>query len=286
MPESINFAKDKRLSVLPRGGELFTQPVQPVTQTDLAALEQCASRWPQENQSTAAAVKLTFEQQPHVQQYLACETAFFHNLPEAAASYALPGSDHTQGLKRYGADGLFHAWIAKHFVHYSRIVSVHLTGSTTLAAIYQGQAVDTSSGYSLLEGLPGMTTCGDIDPSLILLLNEQGMPLDEIRDMLYNRSGWSAFSQTPLNYEHLLTSDEKSLELPRGMYLHSLIKQIGAMLSVMGGADRIILGTECAEQCEPILEKLRCHFNEKSLHFELYEIKRKTILLDLAKEVK
>jgi hypothetical protein len=84
-----------------------------------------------------------------------------------------------------------------------------------------------------------------------------------------------------LNYARLLNGNEKEFELARAVYLHDLIKQIGAMLSVLGGADRILLGCDSAQECEPLLEKLRCHFNEKSLHFELREIKRETILLDL-----
>jgi acetate kinase len=174
MPESVSFAPNKLLTVLPRGGDIFILPVQRITKMDLPALESCANRWPQENQTVIDAIKDFFTREPAVEQYLACETAFFHTLPEAASEYALPRSQRAAGLRRFGVDGLFHEWVAKHFANDRNIVSVHLTGNTTLSAIRAGKAVDTSGGYSLLEGLPGMTTCGEIDPSLVLFLNEQG----------------------------------------------------------------------------------------------------------------
>lgn len=283
MPETLRFADHKLLTVLPRGGDLFARPVQPLTPKDMEKLLVCAARWPAENRDAVEAIRQVFAAEPACKQFLACETAFFTSLPAATAQYALPQG--YAGLRRFGADGLFHAWIAGEYSQFEKVLSIHLSGNTTLAAIRAGQAVDTSAGYSLLEGLPGLTTCGDIDPSLLLFLNEHGLSVQQIRDLLYTQSGWQSFTPRPLTFTQFLNADEKELELPRSMYFHALIKQIGAMLSVLGGAGRIVFGAETAEKCEPFVAQVRCHFNEKALKFELIEVSRAEVLRELASQI-
>lgn len=280
MPEILQLSGECILSVLPRGGTLFVQPCQQIHPADQPALQTCAECWPQENQAVVEAIRRRFESTPNQTQYLACETAFFARLPRVAASYALPGADAAR-LRRFGTDGLMHAWAAAHHPHLSRIVSVNLAANTSLAAIHNGEAVDCSTGYSLLSGLPGLATCGEIDPSLVLFLAEQGRTAAQIRELLYKESGWQSFSRQSITFEGFLNGGSASLELARSMYFHGLIKQIGAMLSVLGGAERVIIMCESATICEPLTERIRCHFQPYDLPFELVEVTRNEVLLNL-----
>lgn len=284
MPEFLQLSENETLFVLPRGGLIFTQPVKRLESADLPMLDACAARWPQENREPVTLIQEQVKEHPESVNWLACETSFFTDLPEPAAEYALPVKQRELGLRRFGADGLFHAWAARQFPDAKRLVSIHLGGGTTLAALHEGKAVDTSAGYSLLEGLPGLTTCGDLDPSLILLLNEQGLLPDEIEKLLYTQSGWQALCSIPLTFSKLLNSNEKGVELARSMYFHSLVKNIGAMLASLGGADLIFLGAESPEECEPLVEKLSSHFAASELKFELAHAKREIILREILKQ--
>ncbi len=279
MPETLRTNDSRFLTVLPRGGSRFVQPCQHITPADLPALQACADEWPQENRAAVDAVRAKFEQEPDLRQYLACETAFFAGLPAQAVHYALPPED-TAGLLRFGADGLVHAWVAGQHPR-GRIVSVHLAAQTTLAAICDGAAVDCSVGYSLLDGLPGLTSCGEIDPSLLFFLCDQGVNTAEIRVRLYTQCGWRSFAKRSFSFAEFLAGDDPELSLARSMYFHGLIKQIGAMLSVLGGADRIVFVTDSCACCEEMIEQVRCHFSENKLDFATDEIKREDLLLSL-----
>ncbi len=284
MPEILQLSGERTLSVLPRGGTLFVHPCQQIHPAHLPALQACAEQWPQENRAVVEAIRQRFENTPNQTQYLACETAFFAGLPQVAASYALPGAD-AAGLRRFGTDGLMHAWAAARHPHHSRIVSVNLAANTSLAAICNGEAVDCSTGYSLLSGLPGLATCGEIDPSLVLFLAEQGRTPAQIRELLYKESGWQSFSRQPLTFEDFLNGGSAGLDLARSMYFHGIIKQIGAMLSVLGGAERVIIMCQSATFCEPLTERIRCHFQPYKLDFELIEVSKNEVLVSLAQNI-
>lgn len=284
MPEILTLENGNALFVLPRGGRSFIQPCQKIQASDLPALQDCAKKWPQENRTVVEAIRRRFESTPNQTLYLACETAFFAQLPDAAASYALPTAESTK-YQRFGADGLMHAWVAAHHPELSKIISVNLAANTSLAAICDGKAIDCSSGYSLLSGLPGLTICGEIDPSLVLFLAEQGWTLNQISEMLYRQSGWQSFSPTPLTFPGFLTDSAPRVELARSMYIHGLVKQIGAMLAELGGAERVIIICESASAYETLVEKMRCHFQPYELAFELIEVSKKEVLVSLVHKI-
>jgi acetate kinase len=280
MSEILKLPQGGTLSVLPRGGAYFVQPCQQIQPTDLSALKACARQWPQENGPVVDAILQNFQKFPEQEQWLACESAFFAHLPQAAASYALPTAE-AAGYHLFGADGLMHAWAAARHQQLSKIISVNLAANTSLAAIQDGKAIDCSNGYSLLSGLPGLTTCGQIDPSLIFSMAEQGQTATQIREMLYEQSGWQAIGQTSLTFQSFLSDASPRLEMARSMFTQGLIKQIGAMLSALGGAERVILMCRSAAICEPLGQRIRCHFQPYNLNIELVEVSRNEVMLNL-----
>jgi acetate kinase len=277
MVETFAISANETLFVLPRGGELFTQPITRMDNECAAKLVQCKQIWPEENADAVDSVLRFRRQNPETTLWIACETAFFADLPAAQQAYALPAEERTQGYKRFGADGVFHAWTARQNPQADKLISVHLCGSTNLAAIRAGEAVDTTSGYSLLEGLPGLTTCGDLDPSIVGLFNEEGLSQEEIRQLLYKKSGWQALAEN-ITFSKLCNSTSADLSLPRAMYFHDLIKAIGAMLSSLGGADLIYFGCDDLLNCEALFQELRAHFAFCKIKFQLCEVNRTEVL--------
>ena len=278
MVEKLSLSKNETLFVLPRGGRHFTRPIFHLQPDSMPELAECARRWPHENGETVNTIQSEMQTSPQKQLWLACETAFFADLPQPARYYALPAAERAQGYERFGADGLFHAWAAHQNSQANRLVSIHLCGNTTLAAIHNGKAIDTSAGYSALEGLPGLSTCGDIDPSLIGLFNEKGLSPIEIRDQLYQNSGWRALVANA-TFTDLINSSDPAFALPRTMLTYALYKSIGAMLSALGGADLIFIGCENEVECRSFFTGLRQHFAFTSCEFQLKTVPREKVLL-------
>lgn len=276
MVETLQLSQEDILFVLPRGGQFFKHTITRLQIQSLPNLVECARLWPEENEAVVKTIQNRLHTQPQKHYWLASETAYFTNLPPAAKNYALPAADRAC-YERYGADGLFHAWAASEHTATKRLISIHLCANTTLAAIENGKPIDTSAGYSALEGLPGLTTCGDIDPSLVETFNENGLSAKEIQTLLYEKSGWQALTEQ-LTFDELLNSSSPEFALPRAMFTHALFKTLGAMLSTINSADMIFVGCEETALCRSFFEAMRSHFAFAAIPFQLQAVQRETVL--------
>jgi acetate kinase len=283
MSEVFEMSNGDLVYVLPRGGKAFRQVFTLVTVDILAKLSDCARRWPYENDAIVNRLKADLAHSPAPTRWLACETAFFSTLPATAASYALPASLNELGFDRYGADGFFHQWVGSQYPH-ERIVSVFLGEHPNAAAIDKGSAVETTAGYSMLEGLPGLSTCGDLDPSIVLLLAENGLTPKQIEEKLSVESGWQAIVGEPCGFEQLLSSEGERFVLARAMFTRSLIKAIGAILTSLGGADRIVVGCASIGLCQPFYVALQKSLSFTGVKMELLQVNPKQILEFLFKD--
>ncbi|HEX6762818.1 MAG TPA: acetate/propionate family kinase [Gaiellaceae bacterium] len=185
---------------------------------------------------------------PHV----ACfDTAFHAGIPAAAATYALPSEWRRRWeLRRFGFHGLSHAYVSRRAAELAgaapealRIVSCHLGAGASLAAVSGGASVDTTMGFTPLEGIVMATRSGSVDPGLILWLEEHaGMPSSELAATLENRSGLlgltgSADMRTILAAER---DGDGDAALAVGVYLHRLRAAVAAMTAAMDGLDAIV----------------------------------------------
>ncbi len=172
---------------------------------------------------------------------VACfDTAFHATLPAAAHTYALPSAWRQRwGLRRYGFHGLSHAWIARRAVELLgggaarlRIVSCHLGAGTSLCAIAEGRSVDTTMGFTSLEGLVMATRSGSVDPGLLLWLMEQtGMAELELARALEHESGLLGLAGSADMREVLgrAGNGEESAQPALNVYVHRLRAGIAAM---------------------------------------------------------
>jgi acetate kinase len=171
-------------------------------------------------------------------------------MPAEASTYALP-QDWTErwGLRRYGFHGLSHAYAvgrAAELVGRSpaRVVSCHLGAGASLCAVRDGVSVDTTMGFTPLEGLVMATRSGSVDPGLLLWLLDRGVPPRELSDALEHRSGLAGLSGTSGDLRDVLRAradGAPSAALAYDVFLHRLCREVGAMSAAAGGLDLLVL---------------------------------------------
>lgn len=202
---------------------------------------------------------------------IACfDTAFHATIPDSAATFALPAEWRQRwALRRYGFHGLSHAWIARRARELAgpasgdgherpRLVSCHLGAGASLAAIAGGRSVDTTMGFTPLDGLVMATRSGAVDPGLVLWLEQHArMPPAELAATLEYRSGLYGLAGTADMRQILdraATGDPQAL-LAREVYLHRLRAGIAAMAAAMGGIDLLAFTGGVGENSAEIRER-------------------------------
>jgi acetate kinase len=174
------------------GGARFVQPVR-IDDEVIAAIEQLRALAPLHNEPALRAIReaqAALSDIPHVAVF---DTAFHSTIPEAAATYAVPKRWRTEwGIRRYGFHGIAVQSVVEH-LDAERIVACHLGGGCSVTAVLDGVSVDTTMGFSPLEGVPMATRSGSVDPgALLYVLREHGVKPDELDDALEHGSGLGA----------------------------------------------------------------------------------------------
>ena len=184
---------------------------------------------------------------------VACfDTAFHTTIPAAAATYALPREwNQRWRLRRYGFHGLSHAWAARRAAELVgrsaeelRMVTCHLGGGASLCAVRGGRSVDTTMGFTPLEGLVMQTRSGSVDPGLLLhLLRREGVSVDELDEVLDRGSGLKGLSGTSGDFQEVRRAradGDASATLAFDVYVHRLVREAGAMAAAAGGLDVLV----------------------------------------------
>ena len=192
------------------------------------------------------------------------DTAFHHELPQHAANYAIPPElSQNHSIRRYGFHGLAHRCMAEKCIQYIRdpveqtkLITMQLGGGCSATAVKSGKSVDTSMGFTPLEGLVMGTRSGDIDPSVMRYLCDHGrMRPDEVEDLLNHHSGLLGISGATANVSELLKSEasgDARAALALEMFCYRLRKYVGAYLMVLEGADAIVFGGGIGENSSEI----------------------------------
>ncbi|GAA1699180.1 acetate/propionate family kinase [Kribbella yunnanensis] len=185
---------------------------------------------------------------------LACfDTSYHRSLPAAAATYALPGEWRERfGLRKYGFHGLSHEYVA-HSVDAPRIVSCHLGAGASLCAIKNGISVDTTMGFTPVDGLVMATRSGSVDPGLLLWLQTTGgLKADEIADALEHESGLLGLTGSGDLEEILAGLHGDRNRLGYDVYLHRLVGEIARMVAALGGVDALVFTGGVGEHSAPV----------------------------------
>ncbi len=232
----------------------------------LETLEGLRSLDPLHEPGALAGIRAAKLAHPGIPQVACFDTAFHSNMPAAASTYALPAEwIERWGLRRYGFHGLSHAYCARTTAELLdrplselRLVSCHLGAGASLAAVQNGQSVDTTMGFTPLEGLVMATRSGSVDPGLLLWLErEQGMSPAELDSALQTRSGLLGLSGTKDMQEVINRSGagDQWAVLALEVYLHRLRQQIAAMTAAMGGLDALVFTGGVGENAPLVRER-------------------------------
>lgn len=203
-----------------------------------------------------------------VHQIALFDTAYFSRLPAVAARYAIPSSlAKKHQLRRFGFHGIAHRgmWrrLQKMHANAKKVITVQLGSGCSVTAINHGVAIDTSMGFSPLEGLVMATRCGDIDPGLLLyLLHTLGMSAQQVDDVLNNQSGLKGLAGHDGDMRTLLNSKEASAKLAIEIYCYRIRKYIGAYMAVLNGVDAIVFGGGVGEHSAEIRARVVEHMDQ------------------------
>jgi acetate kinase len=229
------------------GGQEFDGPVL-VDDAVLATIDALSPLAPLHNPANLAGITVARTLLPDVAHVAVFDTAFFHDLPAAAATYALDREvAERHGIRRYGFHGTSHQYVSEAAARFLgrdladlRQVVLHLGNGASASAIAAGRPVDTSMGLTPLEGLVMGTRTGDIDPAVVLhLARTAGMSLDEIDALLNRRSGMRGLTgHNDMREVHRRIADgDDDARLGLDVYVHRLRKYVGAYTAVLGGLD-------------------------------------------------
>lgn len=229
------------------GGDRFREPAL-LTAEVRQAIREMAESAPQHNRLELAgieAVDRVFGSE--MRQMAVFDTAFHATLAPAAYTYPGPYAWIEKGIRRFGFHGINHKYVAGRAAellgHATRIVSCHLGSGCSLAAIADGRSVDTTMGYTPLEGLMMGTRSGSVDPGVLIHLQREGMGADELDRVLNKESGLKGLSGVSSDLREIHSAIETGNErakLAFDVFVHRLIREIGGMAAVLGGMDALV----------------------------------------------
>ena len=251
------------------GGAQFREPV--VIDDDVvAALDRLTEIAPLHNPGSIAGIEgARAALGPHIPMVAVFDTAFHRSIPPRAATYAIdPDLARKHGIQRYGFHGIAHASLAaicaaavNHPLVQLRLITLQLGNGCSATAIDRGCSVDTSMGFTPLEGLMMGTRSGDVDPAVVgHLVRKEGLSVDEVERLLNERSGLLGVSGLSRDMRKLLSAAEGDPDsraaLALDMFCYRAKKYIGAYLAVLGGADALVFGGGIGEHAPAIRARI------------------------------
>jgi acetate kinase len=202
------------------------------------------------------AIRLRFPQAPQV----ACfDTAFHRDHPEVADRYALPEALYQEGVRRYGFHGLSYEYIARSLTRVApeiargNVVVAHLGSGASMCALRDGHSVDSTMGFTALDGLPMGTRCGQIDPGVLLyLLTEKGWSAEDLERLLYHEAGLRGLSGISNDVRDLLGADAPAARMALDYFVYRIGREVGSLAGAMGGIDGLVFTAGIGENSPDI----------------------------------
>ncbi|HUO23069.1 MAG TPA: acetate/propionate family kinase [Caulobacteraceae bacterium] len=243
------------------GGTEFSDPTA-LCPSVLERLDALSSLAPLHQPHNLAVARFTAASLPAARQYACFDTAFHRTMPACAQRIALPRAWEARGVRRYGFHGLSYSFLTRRLaeldpdVARKRVVFAHLGSGASLCATRDGVSVETTMSFSALDGLVMSTRCGTLDPGVVLYLIRSGVSAAEIERMLYCQSGLLGVSGTTGDMRALLASPTPAAGEAIDVFIHRLVREIGAMVAVLGGLDALVFSAGIGENAPAIRGRL------------------------------
>ena len=249
------------------GAEKFKKPVL-VGRDVMRKIRQCSLIAPLHNPANLSGILACKRLLPGVRQVAVFDTAFHQTLPDYAFIYGLPYEYYRKfGIRKYGFHGTSHQYVAYEAARILRkplsklkIITCHLGNGCSIAAINKGRSVDTSMGFTPLEGLVMGTRCGDIDPALVTyIMKKKRFNIAQVNDILNKESGLegiSAISNDMRILEKKSDTGNVRAKLAVDIFIYRIRKYIGAYTAVLGGVDALVFTAGIGENQRRIRQKI------------------------------
>ena len=249
------------------GGRRFRGP-ELVSESILQELEELKPLAPLHQPLGLAPVKALIDAYPELPQVCCFDTAFHHDLAPPVSRYAIPRRFEEKGLRRYGFHGLSYQYIAERlrqdwpYLAGARVIAAHLGSGASLCALRDGHSVDTTMGFSALDGLVMATRPGSIDPGILLhLQRSEGLSVDELEHLLYHECGLLGVSGESGDVRALLSSSSPAAVEALELFAFSIARHVAALTATLGGLDAVVftggVGEHSAQVRKAVAERLR-----------------------------
>jgi acetate kinase len=277
------------------GGEKFASSVL-ITDEVIDVIESLTDLAPLHNPANLTGIRAFKELMPDVPMVGVFDTAFHQTMPKEAYLYALPYSAYTDlMIRRYGFHGTSHYYVSRRAaellgkpIEQTKIVTCHLGNGSSIAAVDGGKSIDTSMGFTPLEGVPMGTRCGDIDPAIVTYLMEKlNLDVAGVTEYMNKKSGVFGISGISSDFRDLADAEhtDERAALALKVFAYKVKKYIGAYACAMGGLDAIVFTAGVGENDrrvrELVLEGLE--FLNVEADFELNMTCPRGATVDLAK---
>lgn len=248
------------------GGEKFSEPVV-INDNVLATIEECVPLGPLHNPANLMGIRGCMEVMPGVPMVAVFDTAWGQTMPKEAFIYALPYDAYTKyQIRRYGFHGTSHRYVTGRAVEKlvaagmkkedTRVITCHLGNGSSVSAARGGKCIDTSMGFTPLEGLPMGTRCGDIDPAIVpFIMQRTGMTPAEMDTYMNKKSGMLGLSGVSSDFRDLEAAAKEGnerAELALKTFAYKVKKYIGSYSAALGGVDAIVFTAGVGENDQGI----------------------------------
>jgi acetate kinase len=241
------------------GGPRFRDPVL-IDAAVIRDLESAVELAPLHNAPALAAIEQARRALPDLPHVAVFDSAFHATIPSEAATYALPARARDEwGIHRYGFHGLSVQWASEQ-VRVPRLVVCHLGGGCSVTAVRDGRSVDTTMGFTPLEGVPMATRAGSVDPGALLYMLEHHLSREELNRMLEHESGLLGLSGISGDVRDLQASEAESARLALAVFTYRVALAVGAMATALRGLDALVftagIGEHSAAVRRAVCERL------------------------------
>jgi len=240
------------------GGPDLAAPVL-VDDATLARMEALVPLAPLHQPGNLAPIRSIRARDPSLPQVACFDTAFHRGHPEVADRYAIPDWLHREGVRRYGFHGLSYEHIASRLpevapgIARGRVIVAHLGSGCSACALVDGSSVESTMGFTALDGLPMGTRPGQLDPGVVLhLVTRKGMDAAAVERLLYRECGLLGLSGISGDVRDLLASDDPRARLAVDCFAHRAAMAFGALAAAMGGLDGVVFTAGIGERAAPV----------------------------------
>ncbi|MGB2682990.1 MAG: acetate/propionate family kinase [Candidatus Competibacter sp.] len=241
------------------GGLSYDRAVR-VDEGVIADLEQLIPLAPLHQPHNLASIRALAEVAPELPQVACFDTAFHRTQPRVAQLFALPRELLDSGVRRYGFHGLSYEYIARRLPDYmpaGKVVVAHLGSGASLCALQDGRSVESTMGFTAVDGLPMGTRTGALDPGVVLyLLQERGYDARAIEKLLYKESGLLGVSGISNDMRDLLESDDPNAAEAVELFVYHVGKHAAALASALEGLDALVFTAGIGENAAAVRERV------------------------------